>query len=46
MCKLEELVDQVTSNHEAMMGDLLSDCNMLKEELQVSKHGQLRIRTI
>ena len=36
MCKLEELVDQFTSDHEAMMGDFLSDCNVLKEELQVS----------
>ncbi len=36
MRKLEEQVDQLKSNREAIMGDLLSDCGLLKEELQVS----------
>ena len=46
MCALEEQVDQLKSNHEAIVQDLLSDCGLLKEKLQVSKHGQPRTKTI
>jgi len=34
ICNLEEQVDRLTSNRDAMMGDLLNDCNLVKEELQ------------
>ncbi|KAF8345609.1 hypothetical protein F5887DRAFT_1074331 [Amanita rubescens] len=34
ICNLEEQVDRLTSNRDAMMGDLFNDCNLVKEELQ------------
>ena len=37
MCMLE---DQVKLNREAIMGDLLKGRNVLREQLQVSKHGR------
>jgi len=46
ICTLEEQVDQLQSTREAIMGDLLSNCDLLKEELQVSKYGQPKIGTI